>query len=190
MTFAPDHQPYYCEENIWRLAAALGEREPGANVHVVMITNEHRRVAVFRQRAAHPPGLEFEHAGGDGPAVIWDYHVVLFVTQDGETRAWDLDSTLGAPVAAATWIDRSFRPVDPHFAPRFRVIAGPQYVAGLVSDRAHMVDEVGDWRAPPPRWTPPTGDGGRVNLFDWLDLEHPDAPGDVMGLDELRARFA
>ena len=64
MTF----QPYYCEENAWRLCGHpyFGTRER----RVVFISNPMRAVAFAGQRAAPP-----------GEWVIWDYHVIFLVKE-------------------------------------------------------------------------------------------------------------
>jgi protein N-terminal glutamine amidohydrolase len=167
------YQSCFCEENVWHLAgdADLADKRR----LVAFVSNPARACAVWSQRAARAP---------DEP-VVWDYHVVLFV-QDGAWRAYDLDSRvpLGAPLSR--WVDASFpRAVDapPELAPRFRVVDGDAYRRDFASDRSHMKDERGRWRAPPPPW-PPIGDGHRLD--DFVDVVGA-GPGEIWTLDRLRA---
>ena len=83
---------------------------------------------------------------------MWDYHVLLFAKKVG-WWAWDLDTTLGWPVRASDYLERTFPPeLDPTLAPRFRVIAAADYRVGFGSDRRHMRSPEGGWLQPPPPW--------------------------------------
>ncbi|MCC6621993.1 MAG: hypothetical protein IT385_12095 [Deltaproteobacteria bacterium] len=159
------HQPFYCEENAWRLLATT-TRVAGP-AEVVLVANRFGRVACWAQRAADARELP----------VLWDYHVVVAeVLPDGARRIWDPDSWLGPIVPAATWLAATF--LDParvreRFHPRFRLVPRARWVAELATDRAHMRDRRGRWLKPPPPWEPP-GAGRAPNLFAWLDQDHTD----------------
>ncbi|XP_037329938.1 protein N-terminal glutamine amidohydrolase isoform X2 [Pungitius pungitius] len=58
----------YCEENVWKLCEFVrSERTaPLEELFVVFISNENRKVPLWKQRSGH----------GEQP-VIWDYHVVM-----------------------------------------------------------------------------------------------------------------
>ncbi len=179
----PRYQPFYCEENIWQLCqdATL---PVGAHL-VAVITGSgrqqrQRRCALWHQRLA-------PHPGG---ALLWDYHVVL-LADAGPWQVWDLDSDLGAPVAAAAYLAATF-PGQEHLAPmlrpQFRLIQAAAYVAALRSDRSHMRTESGAYRQPPPSWPPPGG-GGTHNLDRLLDPTDPFI-GEVVDLPSLRIRLA
>ena len=146
------YQPYWCEENVWQLAARddLGD---GAR-RVVFVSNAARQVALWAQKASR------EHDG----LVVWDYHVVLVVGD----ALWDLDTRLGAPVEVRRWLAETFRPCRPELAPRFRVIEADVYLRELASDRSHMKDEHGSWRADPPPW-PVIGSGHTLPRFIDMD---------------------
>ena len=162
----PLHQPFWCEENCWHLAAdpLVG---PGERL-VLFVSGTGGNVACWGQHAAAP-----------GEAVLWDYHVVVAVGGADGWQVWDLDTRLGCPLPAAAWIAGTFpRPtqVVPRFQPRFLVLAAEDYRRDLTSDRGHMRDARGGWQRPLPAW--PLIAGGGVPLADYvararygLDLE-------------------
>jgi hypothetical protein len=168
-----DHQPYWCEENIWRLCRdprVAGERL------VAVIASESGLVRVAHQRAA------------DGGTVEWDYHVVLLVRAGDGWMIWDLDSTLGLGVPAAAYLDATFAPpIPPALAPRFRLIAADDWLASFSSDRSHMRARDGAWLQPPPPW--PAITNGPSNLKHLIDPRWRGL-GEVVDLDELRQRLA
>lgn len=166
----PRYQPYYCEENAWQLCA--DPRLVDAQVEVAIVTNTTRTVALWHQRAATQPGAP----------VVWDYHVLLFARDDRGWSTWDLDTTLGLPVPARTWLDATFLPVAPRLAPRFQLLAAPDYTTRFASDRSHMRGEHGEWLQPPPPW-PTIGEGH--TLPDLLALDR----GTWLTLADLRERF-
>ena len=137
---APAYAPYWCEENVWHLCADA--RVSAAQAEVAIVTNAERHVALFHQRAS---------PRADG-LVVWDYHVLLFACTNG-WQAWDLDTTLGWPVSAIEYIERTFPPsLDPTLAPRFRVLGAADYRVRFGSDRRHMRAHDGTWLQPPPPW--------------------------------------
>ncbi len=164
---SPRYAPYWCEENVWHLCG--DDRLATVEAEVAIVTNASRRVALFHQRAS---------TRADG-LVIWDYHVLAFACTNG-WQAWDLDTTLGCPVSAIEYIERTFPPsLDPTLAPRFRVMAAADYRVGFGSDRRHMRAHDGTWLQPPPPW-PPIGDTHALpKLLDtddctsapWLDRD-------------------
>jgi hypothetical protein len=170
-----DHQPYWCEENIWRLCRH--PRLAAAEVLVAVIASDSGAVRVRHQRAA------------DGDAVDWDYHVIAFARETGTAwQAWDLDSTLGCPMPAREYLDAAFAPPIPDgLAPRFRLIEAKDYLARFSSDRSHMRARDGSWLQPPPPW-PAIVNGPSIlkQLIDprWRGI------GEVVDLDELRTRLA
>ncbi len=136
---------------------------------------------MWHQRAAAAP---------DEP-VLWDYHVVVLARAPWEV--WDLDTTLGLPVSATTYLRRSFRPelrLPPQYAPRFRLVDAAQLVATFASDRSHMLGPDGRYTQEPPPWPairPPNGEGAASNLARFLALGDPIA-GEELGLAGLLAR--
>jgi hypothetical protein len=168
------YQPYWCEENAWHLCQApevVGER------FAVLVTPQGGEVvALWAQRAA---------SAAEAP-VGWDYHALVLARGTDGWWAWDPDHVPGMPVRAGAWLDASFpapRTVRERHQPRFRVVPGATYVAGLRSDRSHMRAADGGWRQPPPPWPAP-GDGG-MNLHEWLAPNG--GPGERRDLAGMRA---
>ncbi|MCA9558844.1 MAG: hypothetical protein KC583_09805 [Myxococcales bacterium] len=169
------YQPYYCEENVWHLAAdpALA----AAPRRVVFVSNPARQVLMFGQRAAGEVGY-----------VVWDYHVVLLV-DDAGWQVHDLDFVGGRPAPVATWLRASFPltgRVPGHLEPTLRVIDADRFRDVFSSDRSHMRAPDGGWLAPPPPWPAP---GRGTNLMRFVDVE-ADFEGEVMDLPTFAARFA
>ena len=166
------YQPFWCEENVWQLCQ--DRRIDGRRWALILTGVGGEVVALWSQRAA-----------AAGEAITWDYHVVILTEADGAWLAWDPDCVLGPVLPAGRWLDASFpcpQGVHPAYQPRFRLVAGDEYVAHLRSDRSHMRDGNGGWREPPPSWPPP-GDGG-MNLGEWLA---PDGGrGTMLDLGALR----
>jgi hypothetical protein len=179
----PDYQPFYCEENVWRLCQ--DPRLEASERLVAVITGSgqgaaERRCAFYHQRLA----------SAEGEPVLWDFHVVLLARVHG-WQVWDLDSDLGAPVPAGQYLGATFgdqQLIPAPLRPRLRLIDAGTYVARLRSDRSHMRDPAGHFLQPPPPWPPP-GWGRENNLAAFLD---PDQPflGEVVSLAGLRARLA
>lgn len=79
--------PCYCEENVWRLAHRMTNKEGNRKRHqyqVVFVSNPTKCVPMFQQLANSNP-LE---------PVFWDYHVILFETSKDGTKVLDIDSHL------------------------------------------------------------------------------------------------
>lgn len=133
------YQPFYCEENIWWL---LRDGPLGPIAWAVFITNPARQVAMWSQRSAPP----------DEP-LVWDYHVVAASHSPDGFRIWDLDSRRGAPLEALEWWASSFPFVTPpEFAPCFRVVSRDTMARRFASDRRHMRNSEGAYKALPPAW--------------------------------------
>ena len=171
------YQPFYCEENVFQLCAhpALRGRSPAA----LFIRGLGPTCVIWHQRATAP----------DDPT-FWDYHVVLLARDPWEI--WDLDTRLGCPVAATTYLRRSFRPelaLRAEFTPRFRLVEATALARTFASDRSHMRGPDGLYREPPPPWPPIGGEGAPSTLARFLDLRDPIA-GELLDLPALLTRTA
>lgn len=162
----PLYQPFYCEENVWHLASraeALGAENPSA----VFISSPARTVGMWAQRAGDP--------------VVWDYHVVLIGDVNGVPTIWDLDTTAGYPLDLGAWLDASFPfsgVIPPELEPTFRIVSAESFLRDFRSDRSHMRNADGTWKAAPPPW-PPLSEGH--NLWEFVDPTGR-APGEVRDL--------
>jgi hypothetical protein len=170
-----DHQPLYCEENVYRL---LGHsRLAGHRRYALFITNHERRVAMWAQRAAD-----------EDSAIVWDYHVVAVTL--APALVWDLDSWLPLPCALERYLAESFLPLargSEGFAPSFRLVSADDLVATFASDRRHMRRPDGSLSAPPPPW-PAIGEGHTLERY--LDSEDAIAGRRIDSVAELRAVLA
>lgn len=169
------YQAFYCEENIWWLARSpqVRERERWA----VFISNPNRTCAIWAQRAGPP----------DRP-VVWDYHVVLLAKSCSGSglEVWDLDSRLLVPCPADRWLQASFRPSTPSpFQPYFRVVDMPTLDSQFASDRRHMRDASGLFRAPPPPWPCIVARSGAVHTLDAFVEINRRGPGRVMDFERF-----
>lgn len=174
------YQPFFCEENVWKLAQRA--ELVAHRAEVVFVFGPERpgaRVACWFQAAADP-----------GEAVLWDYHVVLAEHRpDTGVVVWDLDTRLGLPCPAALWIAATFQDparVPARYQPRFRVAAAEVFVRDFASDRSHMRDARGRYRKPPPPWDPPGAPG--MNLDAWR-TGAPGGPGQVLDRAGLMTRW-
>lgn len=168
------YQAFFCEENVWWLARApeLKDRRRWA----AFVSNPERSCAMWCQKAAPP-----------GQAVLWDYHVVLLVEAGESVEVWDLDCRAGLPLPLGSWVEQTFRAgVPEQLAPRFRVVSALQLEQLFASDRRHMRDEHGQWRAEPPGWPPIVARSGAVHTLDaFVDTLSPGL-GEVMSLEQLQ----
>ncbi|MEA3639579.1 MAG: hypothetical protein VBE63_06510 [Lamprobacter sp.] len=172
------YQPFYCEENIWWLCA---EPPPAVCLEqVIFIASPCGLCPIAEQRAADADGVAW-----------WDYHCVGL---DAERRIWDLDSRLSLPVAASSWLDRSFPQADDWptpLQPLFRLIPRAAYLQDFRSDRSHMRNADGSWMQPPPPWScigfSYSSDPDSSRLDRYRDLSKHEGPGVVLDLAGLRA---
>lgn len=167
------YTPFYCEENIWHLAQEECFR--GQETHAVLISGKGPYRRFWCQGNAEHP---------DFP-VFWDYHAILLSYRKG-WRVWDLDTTLGLPVAADTYFHQTF--LRPSLEAKdtdviLRIIAAEEYVERFSSDRSHMKLPSGAWAASPPEWAMIQNER-ESNLLDWLDVSK-DEPGQLVTLAEL-----
>lgn len=141
--------PYFCEENVWRLARRKSHGQTRDRYTVCFISNETQTVAMFRQKAN-------SHDDDDHP-IIWDYHVILLSWSPTLKQAtvYDIDSCLPYPVSLEIYLRDSFtrygRGFPPPYAPRFRLVPAELFLTYFTSDRSHMYNAATKtWNAPPP----------------------------------------
>jgi hypothetical protein len=189
--------PYFCEENVWRLAYRKTHQEPEKGYFVAFISNPMKYVPMFQQLASD---------NVDTPC-CWDYHVILLslTLPENKVIVWDFDSRLPYPCPLSDYLEQSF-PYDDRepFAPLFRLIPASSFLKNFSSDRMHMYDaETQTWNAPPPHYdcilsgpsnlnahldfttqrsSPPTEDdsvyGKVLNLLELSVYKFSDATGD------------
>ena len=154
------YQPYYCEENAYHLCTDPQRPElQGRSPAAVFIRGLGDHCVMWQQGAVAP-----------GEPVFWDYHVVVLA--QGPWQIWDLDTRLGCPVPATTYLRRSFRPeltLPPELTPRFRLVDAAELARTFASDRSHMRDPDGRFSQPPPPW-PAIGAGKPSTLARFLEL--------------------
>ncbi|MEP7127114.1 MAG: hypothetical protein ABJE95_39640 [Byssovorax sp.] len=170
------YQPFYCEENAYHLCR--DPRFAGRDPSAVFVTGTAGECVMWHQRAARRPGAP----------MTWDYHV--FVLARDPWEIWDLDTVLGCPVPAASYVRQSFRPeieLPWEHAPEFRIVGADELSATFASDRSHMQRPDGRYLKPPPPWPPIGPPGVQSNLGRFLTMSDPVA-GEVMDLSTLLAR--
>lgn len=176
MTSSFERQPYYCEENVWRLVQRDDVRAlPDVEVWVLAASGP--AFAMWQQKAGQGP---------DG-FIVWDYHVVACADVDGVPCVIDVDTRLDVVTPACTYLQTCLLPVPDEVQAMVRVVPAAAYVDGLVSDRSHMRDDDGQWQAPPPSWPSPSHVGSNVlRLADptWTGL------GQLATLQEMWERLA
>lgn len=164
--------PCYCEENIWHLCAEPAFED--CDARVVFISNPWRQVALWGQRSAEAAHLP----------VVWDYHVILLARASHGWAVFDLDTALGWPLPADTYLDQTFpRPdlVPAIHAPRFRLLSAVDYRRELRTDRRHMLLAAGGYLSPPPAW-PQIGQGSNLSRFIDMDDDFLGEVDDFCGL--------
>ena len=139
-----DYAPFYCEENIYRLARQLADTLE-SDATAVFITNADRTIALLSQRAGRR---------SDG-LVIWDYHVVL---RSG-ALVYDLDTRLACPSLAPDWLAGTAPLVlydhYPELAPQFIEVPADAFLTQFSTDRRHMRTTTGAFIHQPPDWQAP-----------------------------------
>lgn len=177
-SFQPVYQAFYCEENIWKLAQEPVFQSPSM---VCFLSNLQKSCAVWYQKASASP---------EEP-IFWDYHVIFVSSTPEGWEIWDLDSTLGFPQKATTYLEKTFwgSPYLPRdFQPLFRLIPTEVFLATFASDRSHMLRSDGSYTQPPPPWDAPCLPGQEPNLLRFVDLRDPFV-GEILDLPEIARRL-
>lgn len=118
------------------------------------------------------------------PQSIWDYHVVMLAFK-GTWMVYDLDSTLPIPCQLDLYLNQTFNKVSQ--PPGFLVLDGIDYGNFFSSDRRHMVNPDGTWKATPPDWPLIKNGGVGFDLGSLMDFELHKSK--VITLGRLRELF-
>jgi len=174
----PLYTPYYCEENIWQLCllSALAQSE----CKVVFISNKQKSCPLWRQRAG---------TANEG-FILWDYHVIL-LAKGNAWQVWDLDTMLELPTSFSSYVEETFqikRYELAEYSPQFRVIDRADFLSNFASDRSHMRNADGSWKATPPLW-PAIKGASQSNLMQLIDMGQANL-GDVLNLEQFMAAFS
>jgi hypothetical protein len=165
--FDPEAFPYtsrFCEENIWKLAQELVSQGFDLDaLQVLFLSNRGRQVALSWQKMAPP-----------GRLLVWDYHVILLAAMNHELYVFDFETRLGFP-CQAEWYFRKTLPevlvLLRDLRPAIRIIPASSFLKRFCSDRTHMLGEVEPEDFP--AWPPicPAGEGSRIMLAEYWDME-------------------
>ena len=93
---------HYCEENIYRLAQKLINTNTDDAIYIIFISSISKKTPIWMQNLCED----------NNNPVVWDYHVILCLTQHGvdSAKIFDFDSQLVFPVSAVEYATASFRP--------------------------------------------------------------------------------
>lgn len=176
--------PFFCEENVWRLAYRKLNEPSADRYYVVFISNAVKSVPMFHQRASSDPDR----------ACCWDYHVILLRDSNGQVDVLDTDSRLPYPSALGDYLRDSFPYDGPApYLPQFRLIEASLFLQHFSSDRMHMYNQQkGQWNANLPDYDCILS--GPSNLDHYLNfvgrpMRHgppPSALGELLSLKDLR----
>ncbi|KAF8528220.1 N-terminal glutamine amidase-domain-containing protein [Hysterangium stoloniferum] len=136
------YTPFYCEENIYLLAATFSRDITITHtweIYVVFVSNASKTVALWGQKLATDPIYP----------VIWDYHCILVLKplEPGPASSvwvFDYDSRLEMPHRWPDYVDSTFGAemqvsIPEQFRSFFRIIPASLYLEEFASDRSHML---------------------------------------------------
>ncbi|MCP9265864.1 Tyrosine--tRNA ligase [Dirofilaria immitis] len=82
-----------------------------------------------------------------------DYHVILLYSKLNSALIYDFDTTLTFPCDARIYWTETFRlKLNANYDRYFRVINGSDYLQHFSSNRSHMLEANGNYKAPVPSW--------------------------------------
>ena len=139
--FLKYYTPFFCEENCWQLVNSFS-LDSLDNYYVLFLTNETKTIALTNQKISP-----------EGEFVIWDYHVIVYNSQDKEI--YDFDSRLNFPEEQNTYIEYTWgdqNRLPENYRTLLRVIPAKAYMSHFYSDRKHMLDNDGKELQPFPIW--------------------------------------
>lgn len=169
---------FFCEENIWQLA----------NEFVMAGRVEQRFVLFFlcADSSGSCFAIKNQYAFGGKLFGFWDYHVVLFDSQD--QLIYDLDSSLGCPRSTDLYFSQTF-PSQDSLVPEVRTVVRSvpleEYHRRFSSDRSHMIDAAGKALEPFPTWPTIIGEDP-IWLKQYLSLVGIDgSQSELLGVEEF-----
>ncbi|KAI8989463.1 N-terminal glutamine amidase-domain-containing protein [Pilobolus umbonatus] len=153
---------HYCEENIYMLCKTINEKYPELidDCTVIFISNEERKIPMWMQKAAGPVD-----------PVVWDYHVILLYENEACPLILDVDTLLPFPCPADIYTVETLKPqlvLQKQYERYFRLIPATMYLREFASDRSHMLNEMGEYSAPPPIYPPIKTKGRLIVSASWL----------------------
>jgi len=168
----------YCEENVWHLCkTAIGDSslESASNYDffAVFISNPAKCVPLWMQKVGEPRVSYM---------VLWDYHVIFLarsLSSDHPSLVFDLDTVLPYPCDAFRYVKEALRPGDallPRFRQILRVVPAQEFLIHFASDRSHMLNEQGEWLAPPPSYPCIQTKERSMNLLDFISMRTDSLP--------------
>ena len=167
-----DYTPYYCEENIYKLADKLETQRSES------LINDGKNFVDFISSVSKLTSIWFQKLSeNDNFPVFWDYHVILVQVKQNsdlnsfETLILDFDSKLAFPIDAIEYITKSFQSdliIVPSQQHLFRVIAASDFLNEFASDRSHM----NDTNVNSPQWECIRGKNSEtvMNLTTYIEL--------------------
>ncbi len=168
------HYDFFCEENIWQLAANLPPDKNTAACWVLLFFNQYNTIAVKNQRA-----FQGEAIG------CWDYHVVFM---DQRQQIHDFDTLLENPLPAVDYLRQTFPDQSslPHdFRTTIRMVPANEYVQRFSSDRAHMIEVLGDTCPQLPHW-PAIISSDPIHLHEYVNVQPLEkSQSRLISVDEL-----
>ncbi|VVC37155.1 Protein N-terminal glutamine amidohydrolase, alpha beta roll [Cinara cedri] len=173
----------YCEENIWHLAKLildLNKATSDLKAYVILLSNSNKCVHLWKQNSPQKDGLLF-----------WDYHAFMITEHQDQTMVFDFDTTLPFPVSFSQYCKEALRNDLKEIQTWrfFRVVEANTYLTEFSSDRGHMLE--GDhWLAEPPNYPPILNKKKEHNLESFISMECSNEYGQVLNLDEFKARFS
>ena len=166
----------FCEENIWHLCQ--NPELENFSKRVIIVSNSNRNCQ-FR----------FQKSINDEEFVWWNYHVILFASNENSSLIYDFDSTLPVPLSGKEYLEKTFLSNEnwkENDLPGFKLIDAIDYINSFISDRSHMKGVDGNWLSTPPKWPIIGKDGGALPLPELLDFT-PASKERVYTLDEVFA---
>lgn len=165
----------FCEENMWHLCK---NPELADFSKKVLIVSNSNRNCPFR----------FQKSINGDEIVWWNYHVILWATDQESNFIYDFDSTLPVPISGREYFEKSFERNESWLEsdlPCFKAIESEDYLASFFSDRSHMKDADDNWISSPPKW-PLIGIDGGLTLPALLDFT-PSSQERIYPLEEMSA---